>query len=77
MSICLYPRNNINFPLRGPERFREIDKIKLSYCLNKCEFDKIIQHILIDFCNTSVLGYDKYNDKYWCKNIIKLHVLYI
>jgi hypothetical protein len=71
MSVCLYPRNNINFSPRGPERFRVIKVINLTYYLSKSEFDKIIQHILIDFCNTTVLGYDKYNDKYWCKKYNK------
>jgi hypothetical protein len=71
MSVCLYPRNNINFSAREAERFQYIKEIKLTYHLRKPEFDKIMQQILIDFCNTTVLGYDKHNDKYWCKKYNK------
>ncbi len=66
MSLCIYPTNSIsnsNSSLIG----LQANEINLTYYLNKCELDTIIQHILVDFCNISVLGYDKYEDKYWCK----------
>lgn len=68
MSVCLYQSSNKFKPSkRSPERFRIINNISLTYYLDKSEFDKIMQHIFIDFCDITVLGYDKYNDKYWCK----------
>ena len=39
--------------------------------MSKTKIDSIIHLILIDFCNTSVIGYDKYDDKYWCKKYDK------
>lgn len=77
MAVCFYPRNK-QFSLRGPERFRVIDDINLTYYMNKSELDKIMQHILSEFCNTSVIGYNKYQDKFWCKrydkSICTLHI---
>ena len=63
MSLFIYPTNSV---LRSPERIRELE-INLTYKLSKLDFDSIIQRILIDFCNINVLGYDKGEDKYWCK----------
>jgi hypothetical protein len=68
MSLCIYPTHSTsNFELRSPDRFRG-NEIKLNCFVKKSELDKIIQHILIDFCNITVLGYDKNEDTYWCKN---------
>jgi len=66
MSLCNYPiKTFTNLDIRSPQRFT-INETTLLYFLNKYEFDKIIQHILIDFCNINVLGYDKLEDYYWC-----------
>jgi hypothetical protein len=71
MSLSIYPTNSIsNLDLKREEIFTP-NKINLTYELNKIEFEKIIQHILIDFCNMTVLGYDKREDKYWCKKCYK------
>jgi hypothetical protein len=48
------------------ERIRA-NEIHLNCRLSKSEFDAIIQRLLIDFCNMTVLGYDNYEDTYWCK----------
>ena len=71
MSLYIYPTNSIsNVDLRSPERIRE-NEINLTYKLSKTDFDAIIQRILIDFCNMTVLGYDKNEDTYWCKKYDK------
>jgi len=68
MSILLYPINNKHlFPITGKDLFQPLDKINLTYYLHKSVLDKIIHNVCIDFCNMTVFGYDKYNDKYWCK----------
>lgn len=73
MSICYYPSYNksksLNYKL---ERFRIINEINLTYYLDKSIIDKIMKRILIDFCESSVIGYDRYHDKYWCKKYNKL-----
>ena len=79
MSVCYYPveqkQKSLKYRL---ERFRIINEIKFTYSLDKSIFDKIMQRVLIEFCESTVLGYDKYFDKYWCKKMIKgiceLHV---
>jgi hypothetical protein len=50
-----------------PKVQERINEANLTYSLHKSEIDKIIQHILIDLCDIDVLGYDKNDDKYWCK----------
>lgn len=42
-----------------------------SCYMNKQSIDKIMQQILIEFCNSSVIGYDKFEDKFWCKKFYK------
>jgi hypothetical protein len=72
MSEYFNPKkSNMVVPLKQKERIRITRAIKLSYCLNKNELDKIIKNILINFCNSAVLGYDRGKDKYWCKKYKK------
>jgi hypothetical protein len=79
MSACIYPTNSgSNSAL---ERI-QVNEIHLNCRLSKSEFDAIIQRILIDFCNMTVLGYDNREDNYWCKKYenqrcvlyIKMHI---
>jgi hypothetical protein len=75
MSATIYSSiTNFGFSIRNPERIRE-NEINLTYKLSKLDFDAIIQRILIDFCNIKVLGYDKLEDKYWCKKYEKASCL--
>ncbi len=78
MSLCIQPSNSNSYLyLRSPERI-QTNEIILNYRLDKSDLDSIIQRILIDFCNITVLGYDKHEDKYWCKKYNNLScVLYI
>jgi hypothetical protein len=79
MSVCYYPVQQKSTSSNNKlERFRIINEINLTYNLDKSVFDKIMQRVLIEFCESTVLGYDRYLDKYWCKKInkgiCKLHV---
>jgi hypothetical protein len=50
----------------------------MIYNIDKSLFDSIIEYILIDCCAASVLGYDRYLDKYWCKKMNnKICYLYV
>ena len=54
------------------EKIKYICKnINIFYDLSKTTIDKIINLVLIEFCNSYVVGYDKYDDKYWCKKYDK------
>jgi hypothetical protein len=70
MSVCVHKCNGKKNLLRNAS-LQRIRKINLKYYLNKSEIDKIMQFILIDFCSTTVLGYDRLRDKYWCKKYNK------
>ena len=79
MSICYYPiKQKSKSSDNKLERFRIINEINITYNLDKSIFDKIMQRVLIEFCQSNVIGYNKYFDKYWCKKmnkgICKLHV---
>ena len=77
MEVCVCQKNK-HFSLREKDKFQMMNNIKLTYSLNKFELDKIMQHVLIEFCNVSVIGYNKYEDKFWCKSytesICSLHI---
>ena len=70
MSICVH-KSNEKINLMHDTSLQRIRKINLRYYLNKSEIDKIMQFILIDFCSTTVLGYDSRRDKFWCKKYNK------
>lgn len=78
MLACFYPYENKNIlPIKNNYRFIEI--IKLIYFINKYKIDYIIKHILTEFCNVSILGYETFTDKYCCKicnrsNCVLLHI---
>lgn len=73
MSEYFNPKKcNVNIPSQKcKERIRIINSISLTCYVNKNELDKIIKNILIKFCNSAVLGYDRGKDKYWCKKYKK------
>jgi hypothetical protein len=72
MSEYFNPKKcNMIVPLKRRERIRITNTISLTCCVNKNELDKIIKNILIKFCNSAVLGYDRSKDKYWCKKYKK------
>jgi hypothetical protein len=50
------------------DRFRFMDDILLHSYIEKHELDSIFDRILVK-CHFSVIGYDKFHDKYWCKRL--------
>ena len=72
MSEYFNPKKgNMNISLKPRERFRITNAISLTCYVNKHELDKIVKNILIKFCNSAVVGYDRSKDKYWCKKYKK------
>lgn len=39
----------------------------LKIQISKFELERIINQLLIDFCEMTVIGYNKNEDNYWCK----------
>ena len=68
MSVCYYQvdKNN-NFSLRTLERNKIIDVKIMSIYINANKLVDIMKGILLDFCNATVIGYEKQTNKFWCK----------
>ena len=71
MSVCYYQANQDNFSKRNFERYRFIDIKLMSFYINHDKLKDIIKNILSDFCDASVIGYEKRTNKYWFKIIDK------
>lgn len=71
MSEYFNPKtSNINIiPVKA--RIRITNEIRLNFGLNKYNIDKFMLRILSDFCHSSVIGYDKNCNKYWCRKYKK------
>lgn len=68
MSVCYYQvGQNSNISQRTIERYRFIDVKIMAFYINMNKLTDIIKGILSDFCNATVIGYDKRLNKYWCK----------
>ena len=68
MSVCYYQmKTNNNFSQRKTERYRFIDTKLMAFYINMDKLIDIIKGILSDFCNATVIGYEKITNKYWCK----------
>jgi len=67
MSVCYYQTSTNNFSQRSLERYRFIDKKLMAFYINIDKLLDIIKCILFDFCNATVIGYEKKTNKYWCK----------
>jgi len=50
------------------DKFRFIENILIKNLIDKYKLDNIINHILCE-CKFTVIGYEKFQDKYWCKRI--------
>ena len=68
MSVCYYQvdKNN-NFSQRTLERYRIIDVKIMAFYININKLTDIMKGILSDFCNATVIGYEKRTNKFWCK----------
>jgi len=60
--------SNLNM-YRQPIKCFFIDDIELTTNLKKEEIERMIQHILSNKCGMNVIGYNQYDNDYWCKNI--------
>ncbi len=68
MFACYYPVKIKELPhVKSFDKFRFVNIVNLSYCVDKFKMNDIIKSILIDFCKVSVIGYDNSKEKYWCK----------
>jgi hypothetical protein len=76
MSICY---NTINiFSPRTPDKSKFIDVKIITFYINYKKLTDIIKKILTDFCDATVIGYEKITNKYWCKvydkNYCSIHI---
>ena len=79
MSACHY---NIYqeelFSPRFIERNRLNKELNIYSYVSKHIMETIIKYILTDYCNATVIGYEKESNKYWCKMykgpICRLHI---
>lgn len=79
MSISLYQdRNSYNIFGCKIEQHKDMDNIKIYWNVSLGMADKLIQKILVEFCDISVLGYNKLTNKYlgkkYCGSICVLLV---
>ena len=68
MSVCYYESNTAILSKRVGEKYRFIDIKMMSFYINSNKLSDIIKGILSDFCDATVIGYEKRTNKYWCKN---------
>ena len=68
MTLLYYQdKKENNFSQRTLERNKLIDIKIMSFCININKLTDIIKYILSDFCDASVIGYEKNKNTYWCK----------
>lgn len=67
MSVCFYP-STMEQKYSKFEKFRFIDNILIRNFVSKSKLEGILNKILIE-CEFSVIGYERSQDKYWCKKI--------
>jgi len=48
-----------------------IEDIAIYSCLRKNEIERIITNLLSKKCEMNVIGYNQYDEEYWCKNVKK------
>lgn len=78
MLACYSPRpvneNNIGKLLNKQklQKCRFMHTINLKYREDKDTIDSILKYILANFCQLSVLGFDKSTGKHWCKKFKKI-----
>ena len=68
MLACMLPIEssivNIN---KAPLRFFNTEEVTIYTNLNKTEIERIIVKLLFKNCEMNVIGYNQYNDEYYCK----------
>jgi len=71
MLSCLTPVTyNVNM-YKQPVKCFFIEDIAIFSCLRKNEIERIITNLLSKKCEMNVIGYNQYDEEYWCKNVKK------
>lgn len=71
MSACFYPIKRFQDSKSIKiERFRFVKDVLIKNLLSKTDVDNILKKILLEF-NFTVIGYESFEDKYWCKKLGK------
>ena len=70
MTTCVYERGNIFQQVNS--KFQPVNIISFIYYIHKNKLHDIIGKLLNEYCDVSVIGYNKYDDKFWCKKYVKV-----
>ena len=69
MLSCMIPiETNLNTH-KVPIKYFFIEDIDIHTNLKKSEIERILLTLLSSKCGMNVIGYNKYDDTYWCKNV--------
>ena len=69
MLSCMIPiETNLN-TYKVPIKYFFIEDIEIHTSLKKSEIERILLTLLSSKCGMNVIGYNQYEDAYWCKNV--------
>ena len=69
MLSCMIPiETNLN-SYNTPIKYFFIEDIEINTRLKKSEIERILLTLLSSKCFMNVIGYNQYEDVYWCKNV--------
>lgn len=69
MLSCMIPiETNLN-SYNTPIKYFFIEDIEINTRLKKSEIERILLTLLSSKCFMNVIGYNQYEDAYWCKNV--------
>ena len=69
MISCMIPiETNLNTH-KVPIKYFFIEDIEIHTSLKKSEIERILLTLLSSKCGMNVIGYNQYEDVYWCKNV--------
>ena len=69
MLSCMIPiETNLNL-YKTPIKYFFIEDIEINTSLKKSEIERILLTLLSSKCCMNVIGYNQYEDVYWCKNV--------
>jgi hypothetical protein len=63
----IYLNDDNKMSKRKLKKFKCIDIKIFEFNINMMKLTKIMNNILTDFCEASVIGYEKKTNKFWCK----------
>ncbi len=76
MISCMVPIENSNINLyKQPIKCFCIEDIMIYSSLKKIEIERILLSLLTNNCGMNVIGYNQYDDEYWCKIMKNNNVL--